>query len=97
LVTTLNRLEDQGRFDEAEALERARSNILDVKRDVNFLNKRIRRLRKEKDEVLRSDDYDAEEKAEVRREIDADINELLEYMPELMKEADLPMFGSPLR
>jgi len=97
LVTTLNRLEDQGRFDEAEALERARSNILDVKRDVNFLNKRIRRLRKEKDEVLRSDDYDADEKAEVRREIDADINEPLEYMPELMKEADLPMFGTPLR
>ena len=97
LVTTLNRLEDQGRFDEADALERARSNILDLKRDVNFLNKRIRRLRKEKDQVLRSDYYDAEEKAEVRREIDADINELLEYMPELMKEANLPMFGTPLR
>ena len=97
LVTTMNRLENENRYDEADALYRVRSNIYGLRGDVNYLNKQLRKLRKEKDYVLRSDIYDAEEKAEMKRELDAEINELLNIMPELMQEAGLAAFGSPTR
>ena len=69
-------------------------NVMD---DVDSLDKRISVLRKYKNSILGSDRFDAEYKAEVKRKVDSEINEVLHNIPELMRRAKLPAFGSPLR
>ena len=60
---------------------------------MDALSKSIRRLRKYKNSILSSDLFDAEYKAEVKRNVDAEINTILQGMPELMRRAKLPTFG----
>ena len=97
-VSTLSRLEKEERFDDAEAFLKVRGHIIDLKDGVNDLNKELSDLREYKNSIMRSEYWDAEEKAEMRREIDAEMNDLLKIdVPDMLKEADLPAFGTPLR
>ena len=92
-TNSLNYLVKNNRLDEYEAYRASKSYLYDVKLDVDALSKSIRRLRKYKNSILSSDLFDAEYKAEVKRNVDAEINTILQGMPELMRRAKLPTFG----
>ena len=97
LVGTMRDLVKKGRLDEYQAFLASRSHLRGVMADVNYMNKEITRLRNHKNAVMSSDYFDAEYKAQIKREIDAQINEILKTVPELTRSAKLPAFGSPLR
>jgi len=96
-TSTLRDLAKKERIPEYQAFIKSRSYMFDVTRDVDSLDKRISDLRKYKNSILSSDYFDAEHKAEVKRDVDSEINKVLHNIPELMRRAKLPAFGSPLR
>ena len=96
-TSTLRDLDKKERIPEYEAFIKSRSYMFDVMDDMDSLDKHISDLRKYKNSILSSDYFDAEHKAEVKREVDSEINKVLHNIPELMRRAKLPAFGSPLR
>jgi hypothetical protein len=97
LVGTMRDLAKKDRIDEYEAFTASRTHVTDIINDVRYLDKHLAKLRREKNAVMASDYFDAEYKAETKRHIDAQINELLKIVPSLARRAKLPAFGLPLR
>jgi hypothetical protein len=84
-------LDEQKRFEEAEALIRTQGHLLDLKHDVNYISNRLSKLRKERTEVERSD-ASSELKRELLLQINKEMDALTQDVPLLKKYAGLPAF-----
>jgi hypothetical protein len=90
VTNTIRQLKEDGRTDELNAYIMENQNLLDVRRNVNQLNKIMKRYRDQKDAVLKSP-LDPEVKKEIVDQLDASINTTLQVMPILRRAA----FGEP--
>jgi len=82
-----NQLYDQGREDEVIAYEKLKGSLIDLRKDMNSLKKKVDAYRKEKDAVLKDQTYSPEVRRKLVDELDAYIAAELEVMPELMQAA----------
>jgi hypothetical protein len=91
LDQAIKSLDEQNRFEEAEALIRTQGHLLDLKHDVNYISNRLSKLRKERTEVERSD-ASPELKRELLLQINEEMDALTQDVPLLKKYAGLPAF-----
>ena len=82
-----NQLYDEGREDEVIAYEKLKGSLIGLRKDMNYLKKKVDDYRKEKDAVLKDQTYSPEVRRQLVDELDADIAAELQVMPELMQEA----------
>jgi len=90
VTNTIRQLKEDGRTDELNAYIMENQNLIDVRRNVNQLNKIMKNYRDQKDAVLKSP-LDPEVKKEIIDQLDASINTTLQVMPILRRAA----FGEP--
>lgn len=82
-----NDLYESGREDEVIAYEKLKGNLIGLRKDMNYLKKKVDAYRKEKDAVLKDETLSPEAKRIAADELDAYIAAELEVMPELMQFA----------
>jgi hypothetical protein len=82
-----NQLYDEGREDEVIAYEKLKGSLIDLRKDMNYLKKKVDAYRKEKDAVLKDETLSPEAKRIEIDQLDADIALELEVIPELMQYA----------
>jgi hypothetical protein len=87
---TMQDLREEGRIDDLNKLIATRGTLVEVKGPVYSLKKRLDKIRKQRQAIIRSD-LDADVKRERLEELDAFTNKLLAIVPELEKAADRPM------
>jgi len=91
VVTTMNRLRRQGRYDELSAFLKTRQGLLEIRDNVNYISKRMAEYRLQRDQIQRSG-WDAASKRDMLEDLEAEIDLMLRMAPELKKMADLPVF-----
>jgi hypothetical protein len=92
VVTTMNRLRRQGRYDELSAFLKTRQGLLEIRENVNYISKRMSEYRLQRDQIQRSP-IDPVAKREMLEVLEAEIDLMLRLAPELKKMADLPVFS----
>ena len=91
VVTTMNRLQRQGRYDELNAFLKTRQGILEIRDNVNYISKRMAEYRAQRDQIQRSQ-IDPATKKEMLELLEAEVNLMLRVAPELKRIADVPAF-----
>ena len=91
VVTTMNRLKRQGRYDELNAFMKTRQGLIEVRGNVNYISKEMAEYRRQRDQIQRSN-FDPETKREMLELLEAEINLMLSIAPELKRIADVPAF-----
>jgi hypothetical protein len=91
MVTTMNRLQRQGRYDELNAFLKTRQGLLGIRDNVNYISKIMADYRLQRDQIQRSQ-IDPATKREMLEVIEAEINLMLRSAPVLKRMANLPAF-----
>tara|TARA_R100001082_G_scaffold95721_2_gene63041 strand:+ start:13913 stop:22288 length:8376 start_codon:yes stop_codon:yes gene_type:complete len=95
IVGSINKLSREGRLDELEAMIKAKGHLYDLNKDTNYIANQLSKLRKYR-KSIESADLDAETKRELLDQVREETNYILEVVPELKRQADLPAFGGRL-
>jgi hypothetical protein len=96
---SLKKLEEDKRYDELEALLRAKGHLANLSTDVNYISKHLTRLRKQREEIekLPASLMSAEEKREAIEDIFEEMQYYVQDISVLKRYADLPArSGLPL-
>ena len=88
---TVKSLTEQGRLEELDGYLKTRYGLASIKKEVNFLSRKASALRRQKENLLKMD-IDPDLKQELTEQIDKEINQLLQIVPELKRVADQPAF-----
>jgi len=88
---TVKSLTESGRLEELDGYMKTRSGLASLEKEVNYLSRRTSNLRRQKNELLEMD-IDPDLKQELTEQIDKEINQLLQVVPELKRVADRPAF-----
>jgi hypothetical protein len=86
-------LEEDGRYEELEAMFRSQGHLLDIKDEVNVISRRLGELRRQRTEVEKSN-FSPEEKEKMIQDIQDEMNYYVSDIPELKKYANLPAFSA---
>ena len=92
IVGSINKLSREGRLDELEAMIKAKGHLYDLNKDTNYIANQLSKLRKYR-KSIEAADLDAETKRELLDQVREETNYILEVVPELKRQADLPAFG----
>ena len=88
-VTTLNLLDKEGRVEEYNRYLYGRSHLLEMQDDINSISNDLSELRLDKRAIMKMD-ISREEKLQLITQIDSEVNDLLQIVPILRKQAKLP-------
>ena len=88
---TVDSLTEQGRLEELDGYLKTRSGLANIAKEVNYLSRRVSSLRRQKNSILEMD-IDPDLKKELSEQIDSEINQTLQIMPELKRIADREAF-----
>ena len=88
---TVNSLTEQGRLDELDGYLKTRSGLANIAKEVNYLSRKVSSLRRQKNSILEMD-IDPDLKKELSEQIDSEINQTLQILPELKTIADREAF-----
>ena len=91
VVTTMNRLKRQGRYDELNAFMKTRQGLVEIRGNVNYVAKEMAEYRRQRSQIQRSN-FDPETKREMLEVLEAEINLMLKVAPELKRIANVPAF-----
>lgn len=91
VVTTMNRLKRQGRYDELNAFMKTRQGLVEIRGNVNYIAKEMAEYRRQRSQIQRSN-FDPETKREMLEVLEAEINLMLKVAPELKRIANVPAF-----
>ena len=86
-------LEEDGRYEELEAMFRSQGHLLDIKDEVNVISRRLGELRRQRTEVEKSN-FSPEEKEKLIQDLQDEMNYYVSDIPELKKYANLPAFSA---
>ena len=88
---TVNSLTEQGRLEELDGYLKTRSGLANIATEVNYLSRKVSSLRRQKNSILEMD-IDPDLKKELSEQIDSEINQTLQILPELKTIADREAF-----
>ena len=91
VVTTMNRLKRQGRYDELNAFMKTRQGLVEIRGNVNYIAKEMAEYRRQRSQIQRSN-FDPQTKREMLEVLEAEINLMLKVAPELKRIANVPAF-----
>ena len=92
MVTTMNRLNRQGRYDELNAFVKTRQGLMEIRENVNYVSKRMAEYRLKRDIIQRSN-LDPATKRERLEILEAEAALMLRVAPELKRIANLPFLS----
>jgi len=90
---TLNKLKDQGRYDELTAYREHNKGIFQVKSQINAINRYMGNYRKKRDRIMQRTDISMSAKSDMIRELELDRDRRLAIVPALREKADVPMIS----
>ena len=90
---SMKRLEEDKRYGELEAMLRSQGHLLDLKKEVNLISRRLGELRRERTEIEKSN-LNPEEKQKTIQDIQDEMDYYVRDIPELKKYANLPAFSA---
>jgi len=91
MVTTMNRLNRQGRYDELNAFVKTRQGLIEIRDNVNYVAERMSEYRLQRDIIQRSS-LDPAAKRERLEILEAEITLMLRVAPELKRIANISAF-----
>jgi len=90
---TLNKLKDQGRYDELTAYREHNKGIFQVKSQINAINRYMANYRKKRDRIMQRTDISMSAKSDMIRELELDRDRRLAIIPALREKANVPMIS----
>jgi len=96
ITNTLSKLADEGRIDEYKKYLKGREIILGMATDVKYIEKRLKIIREQKEQIRRST-FSSDKKRAVIDILDLEEKEILVDASILSKKANLPMFNTLYR
>ena len=92
MVTTMNRLNRQGRYDELNAFLKTRQGLMEIRENINYVSERMAEYRLQRDTIQRSN-LDPATKRERLEILEAEATLMLRVAPELKRIANLPFLS----
>ena len=92
-VATINSLQKQNRFDELSAYRSNMQGLLNVKGQVRAIERYLDNWRRRRDRLMRDENISVTVKSDMLRELELERDMRLAMIPELRKQANIPIFS----
>ena len=92
-VATINSLQAQQRFDELATYRSNMQGVLNVKGQVRAIERYLDNWRKRRDRILQDENLSITVKSDLIRELELERDMRLAMVPELRKQANIPVFS----
>ena len=92
---TVKKLREEGRIEELDAYVKTRGGLASIRKELNFLNRRLSSYRKQKEIIQSNQNLDPDLRRDMIEQLDKEINQVLHLVPEYKRIADRPAFNTP--